>query len=149
MWFCQILIDTTGNLQHAVTGKLALGSQSQLFGAKLGTFLAHWSDNNILTLAIDVDCFWKKPFGAKALSILVHEAGHARAMHHGKGFVDEIERLAGVVAQIMLEHRDQIVKRWPDLTGHLGSADSFAISAHQIAEAKPKRSWFMDLRRRT
>ena len=113
VWFCQNLVDSTGDMLHPVTGNLALGSKPQLFGTELGTFLAHWTENNVLTLAIDVDCFWQEPLGAEALSILVHEAGHARAMHHGKGFVDEIERLAGVAASVMLEQRDEIVRRWP------------------------------------
>lgn len=148
VWFCQKLVDSTGDMQNQVTGNLALGSKPQLFGTQLGTFLAHWSDDNVLTLAIDVDCFWQQPLGAEALSILVHEAGHARAMHHGKGFVDEIERLAGVAAQVMLEHREEIVRQWPELTAHLAGADNFAIAAHEIAAARPKRSWLADLWRR-
>jgi len=36
----------------------------------------------MLTLAIDVDGFWHNQLRAKALSILVHEASHAHAMHH-------------------------------------------------------------------
>ena len=78
----------------------------------------------------------------------MHEAGHARAMHHGRGFVDEIERLAGVGSQVMLEHRDEIVRRWPELTAHLSGADDLAISAHEIEEAKSKRSWFISFRPR-
>ena len=148
VWFCQKLVDSTGDIEHPVTGSLALGSKPQLFGTELGTFLAHWSDNNVLTLAIDVDCFWQEPLAAESLSILVHEAGHARAMHHGRGFVDEIERLAGVGSQVMLEHRDEIVRRWPELTAHLSGADDLAISAHEIEEAKSKRSWFISFRPR-
>jgi hypothetical protein len=96
VWFCQQLVDASGDGSEPVTGSLALGSVPELFGTEMSTFMAHWSDRNVLTLAIDVDCFWQAPLGAEALSILVHEAGHARAMHHGKGFVDEVERLAGV-----------------------------------------------------
>jgi hypothetical protein len=66
------------------------------------------------------DCFWLEPLGSKALAILVHEAGHARNMHHGKGFVEEIERLAGVAASVMFEERAEIIRRWSELVDRNG-----------------------------
>ena len=123
VWFCQKLVDSTSEMQLPVTGNLALGSKPVLFsGAQFGTFMAHWSDTNVLTLAIDVDCFWHEPLGAESLCILVHEAGHARAMHHGKGFSDEIERLAGVAAEAMFSNRNEIEYRWPQLVSHFGNS---------------------------
>ena len=145
VWFCQRLVDSSGDELRPVTGNLALGSKPILLsGDQYGTFLAHWSDDNVLTLAIDVDCFWHAPFGAEALSILIHEAGHARNMHHGKSFVEEIERLAGVAAAVMLERRDEIVRLWPELTGSLGGANG-AGAPHRQSE-KSKWSWFREPR---
>ncbi|MEM7747651.1 MAG: ATP-binding protein [Pseudomonadota bacterium] len=143
VWFCQQLVDSTEEELQSVTGNLAIGSQPVLLsGGRFGKFLAHWSETNVLTLAIDVDCFWTEPFGAETLRILIHEAGHARNMHHGKSFVEEVERLGGVAASVMFEQRDEIARRWPALFGH-------RTSARKVAETKPKRSWFLDLRRRT
>ena len=126
VWFCQKLVDSNGDMLHPVKGNLALGSEPVLlYGAQFGTFLAHWSEDNVLTLAIDVDCFWQEPFGAEALGILIHEAGHARNMHHGKSFVEEIERLAGVAAAVMIANHDEIMRNWPELIGHPRNAQEF------------------------
>ena len=145
VWFCQKLVDSTGDMLHPVTGNLALGSKQVLFGTEFGTFMAHWSDNNILTLAIDVDCFWQQPLGSEALSILVHEAAHARNMHHGNAFIDEIERLAGVPASVMFEQRDEISRRWPQLASssnqEVGQEATFELSAPLVTEAKTSSSW--------
>ncbi len=73
-----------------VAGQLALGSKPELFGTEWSAFLAHLSDTNVLTLAIDEDCFWRDPLGSKWFLILVVEASHghchvstciARKMH--------------------------------------------------------------------
>jgi anti-sigma regulatory factor (Ser/Thr protein kinase) len=114
VWFCQQLVDSSGDKTDRVRGKLALGSEPELFGTEISTFMAHWSDCNVLTLALEVDCFWRDPVGAEALTIYVHEAAHARAMHHGKGFVDEVERLAGIAAHVMFESHYEINRRWPE-----------------------------------
>ncbi len=116
VWFCQQLLDST-NEHHepAVTGRLALGNRPQLFGATVSTFLAHWSGENELTLALEADCFWEDPLGAECLSILVHEAAHSRNMHHAKSFNDEVERLAGIAAQTMFSYAELIRQRWPAL----------------------------------
>ena len=141
VWFCQKLVDSTGDMQHPVTGNLALGRTPQLFsGAQYGTFLAHWSGTNVLTLAIDAECFWREPFGAESLSILIHEAAHARNMHHGKGFVDEIERLAGVAAAVMFDERNLILSKWPEL------ADGKADFCDAITDREKTGSWMTRLK---
>ncbi|MGD9667839.1 MAG: ATP-binding protein [Hyphomicrobiaceae bacterium] len=146
VWFCQKLVDSTRDMLRPVTGKLALGSQPQLFGTELKTFHAHWSGNNVLTLAIDTDCFWREPLGAESLSILIHEAAHARNMHHGKSFVDEVERLGGVAANIMLEFRDEITRQWPELSDYLFKANGVEVVSNVVSVAEPKRSWFRSFR---
>jgi len=105
-WFRQQLVNSSGDMSLPVTGQLALGSKPELFGTEWNAFLAHWSDTNVLTLAIDEDCFWQDPLGSKSLMILVHDASHARNMHHGKSFVEEVERLAGVAAAVMFAKHD-------------------------------------------
>ncbi len=65
--------------------------------------------------------FWKDPLGAEALAILIHEAAHARNMHHGGSFHEEVERLGGVAAEIMFQHADAIRKDWPGLPGTAAS----------------------------
>jgi hypothetical protein len=112
VWFCQKLVDSTKETHMPVTGAVALGDQP-LHGTS--RFLAHWSNDNRLTLALEFDPFWENPLGAKALSVLIHEAAHARNMHHGKGFNDEVERLGGVAAEVMFRHADQIRRDWADL----------------------------------
>ncbi len=115
VWFCQQLVDSTNAPAMPVSGALALGSEATLLGVEIGTFSAHWSDSNLLTLALDEDCFWQAPLGAQALAVLVHEAAHSRNMHHGRGFTSEVERLAGVAAQAMFINADYIRKHWPQL----------------------------------
>lgn len=115
VWFCQQLVNSTDDPGRMVTGNLALGNKPELFGVEISTFLAHWSDTNVLTLALETNCFWECPMGAEALSILVHEAAHGRNLHHGKGFHDEVERLAGVAAEVMFENADNIRGQWQGL----------------------------------
>jgi hypothetical protein len=145
VWFCQKLVDSTGDMLRPVTGNLAQGNKPVLFGTEFGTFLAHWNDNNLLTLAIDVDCFWKRPMGAEALSILIHEAAHARNMHHGKGFIDEVERLAGVAASVMLEERDVICRRWPQLAPSYIQETRIEAATSQLIAKRQTRSWLQRL----
>jgi hypothetical protein len=115
VWFCQKLIDSTSERQKAVTGALALGDDPVQLGARVSRFLAHWSGDNRVTLALECDCFWKDPIGAEALGILIHEAAHARNAHHGKSFHDEVERLGGVAAEIMFHHAEYVRRNWADL----------------------------------
>jgi hypothetical protein len=67
-------------------------------------------------------------------------------MHHGKGFVDEVERLAGVAANVMFECRDEINRRWPELADQSGAGT--ALTAATIVGAKSRWSWLVALRRR-
>ena len=60
---------------------------------------------------------WDQPLGAEALAILIHEAAHARNMHHGKSFHDEVERLGGVAAEVMLRQGAEVRRNWPDFAG--------------------------------
>jgi len=36
-------------------------------------------------------------------------------MHHGRSFHDEVERLGGVGAQVMFQHKEAICRQWPEL----------------------------------
>lgn len=109
VWFCQQLIDTCPISQQQVHGQLTLnpGGCDRLY--------AHWSSDNQLTLALDQPCFWRDPLGAEALMVLIHEAAHAMNMHHGYDFRKEMERLAGVAANLMLSRSEEIRRRFPDL----------------------------------
>ncbi len=139
VWFCQQLIDHRGDPQPKVIGAVAIGSRAELMMIEITTFAAHWSDDNRLTLALDTDCFWNDPLGAEALSILVHEAAHARNMHHGKSFNDEVERLAGVASEIMFEHGAQIRACWPGLVKPQRS--SLTIKANHKPRGWLHRLW--------
>jgi hypothetical protein len=139
VWFCQRIIDYGTPPQPQVTGAVAIGRRPQLFLAEISQFMAHWSSDNKLTLALDEDCFWVAPTGAEALSVLVHEAAHARNMNHGAGFNDEVERLAGVAAAVMFEDADYIRQRWPEFV----LEGPHAIRAR--AAAKQASSWLTGL----
>ncbi len=115
VWFCQQLVDSTPETAMPVTGGVALGDKPRQFASIVSKFLAHWSDDNRLTLALECDCFWDHPFGAKALSIHIHEAAHARNMNHGAGFHEEVERLGGVAAEVMFLRAGMIAQQWTDL----------------------------------
>ncbi len=118
VWFCQKLVDSTSERQKPVTGALALGNDPTYLHMHVGRFLAHWSSDNRVTLALECDCFWNEPLGAKSLAILIHEGAHARNMHHGKSFHEEVERLGGIAAEIMFRHAAEIRRKWPDLVGN-------------------------------
>lgn len=109
VWFCQQLVDTCPTHQARVTGQLTLnpGGERSLH--------AHWSADNVLTLALDQPCFWREPLGAEALMVLIHEAAHAMNMHHGYDFRREVERLAGVAASLMLTQSSTIQQRFAAL----------------------------------
>lgn len=109
VWFCQQLVRSCPGRQASVSGQLTLNSDPST------TLFAHWSEANVLTLALDQDCFWRAPLGAESLKVLIHEAAHAMNMHHGLEFRQELERLAGVAACLMLERADEIRRRFPDL----------------------------------
>ncbi len=47
--------------------------------------------------------------------VCIHEAAHARNMHHGATFTTEIERLAGHAAEIMLAKGAEVRGRWGGL----------------------------------
>lgn len=102
VWFCQQLVETCPGRQDTVTGRLTLNSQPGT------TLYAHWSSDNVLTLALDQPCFWHDPLGPQALRVLIHEAAHAMNMHHGMEFREEVERLAGEAASIMHKRCDHI-----------------------------------------
>jgi hypothetical protein len=111
VWFCQQLVDTCPGREHRVSGQLTLNHQAGV------TLFAHWSATNELTLALDQPCFWQEPLGPEALQILIHEAAHALNMHHGLEFRQEVERLAGVAASLMLHRSPEIHERFADLLG--------------------------------
>ena len=115
VWFCQQLVDSGPVHQQGVSGQLTRnpdGSRS---------LYAHWSDTNMLTLAIDQTCFWQEPLGAESLKILIHEAAHAMNMHHGYEFRVEVERLAGVAASVMFQRGGQIRDLFPGLCKPMAS----------------------------
>lgn len=91
VWFCQQLVDTCPGRQDRVTLNCQPGS----------TLYAHWSSDNVLTLALDQACFWQAPLGPQSLRVLIHEAAHAMNTHHGMEFREEVERLAGEAASMI------------------------------------------------
>jgi hypothetical protein len=111
VWFCQQLVNTCPGHETPVSGQLTLNQQAGV------TLYAHWSSANVLTLALDQDCFWQDPLGPEALQTLIHEAAHAMNMHHGLEFRQEMERLAGVAASLMLHRGPEIRERFPELEG--------------------------------
>jgi len=113
VWFCQRLVDSCPTQQPQVRGKVAQSNPMNRMTWK--RFSAHWSSDNILTLALEEECFWKDPLGAESLEILIHEAAHAMNMHHGYDFRKEVERLAGVAANLMLHKGPEIKRLFPAL----------------------------------
>ena len=129
VWFCQRLVETCPVRQSRVSGQLTLNSQP---GVRL---FAHWSSSNILTLALDEGCFWQEPLGAEALSVLIHEAAHAMNMHHGLEFRQEVERLAGVAASLMLQRAAEIRERFPELFGEPSRRDGLGAGLRKLVWA--------------
>jgi hypothetical protein len=134
VWFCQKLVESTGERQTPVTGALALGDDPTYLHMRVGRFLAYWGSGNQVTLALECDCFWKDPLGASALAIFIHEAAHARNTHHGKSFHEEVERLGGVGAEIMFQYAEYVRRNWPDLV--TGGSPVAAVKAKSGAWLK-------------
>jgi hypothetical protein len=109
VWFCQHLVNSSPVPQQQVSGQLTLNHSGS------HALYAHWSEANVLTLALDQDCFWTAPLGAESLMILIHEVAHAMNMHHGYEFRLEVERLAGVAASLMLHHGQEVGRLFPQL----------------------------------
>lgn len=109
VWFCQQLLDSYPFSLQRVTGKVAVNLDERR------QFIAHWSDENVLTLALDYDELWRNPLGPESLATLIHEAAHAMNMHHGEDFRREVERLAGVAAHVMLTQNQLIQNKYQPL----------------------------------
>lgn len=122
VWLCQQLINSYSLPLPQVTGQFTL---NPLKGQR---FYAHWSESNVLTLALDEDCFWQNPFGAKSLEVLIHEAAHAMNMHHGRDFRKEVERLAGVAASLMLSECEFIKQAWADIADPYAAKELSRVS---------------------
>ena len=106
VWFCQQLVDTCPGREHRVSGQL--------------------------TLALDQTCFWQEPLRPEALQILIHEAAHALNMHHGLEFRQEVERLAGEAASLMLHRSPEIHDRFPDLLGRERRREGFGAELLRV-----------------
>lgn len=106
VWFCQQLLDSYPFPLRRVTGKVAVNPEGRQ------RFVAHWSSENVLTLALDHDELWRNPLGPESLEVFIHEAAHAMNMHHGEDFRREVERLAGVAAYVMLKEYSWIVSKY-------------------------------------
>ena len=55
-------------------------------------------------------------------------------MHHGKSFVDVVERLAGVAAAVLFSKHDEMRYRWPEL---VGGADKLVDKDQSIEALRP------------
>ena len=109
VWFCQQLLDSYPFPLQQVTGRVAVNPEDRQ------RFVAHWSSENVLTLALDYDELWHNPLGPESLETLIHEAAHALNMHHGEDFRREVERLAGVAAHTMLMQHQFIYAKYHQL----------------------------------
>lgn len=126
VWFCQQLVNTCPGRENRVSGQLTLNHQVGV------TLYAQWSNTNVLTLALDQPCFWQDPLGPEALQTLIHEAAHALNMHHGLEFRQEVERLAGVAASLMLHRGPEIRERFADLLGGERPRDGFGAGLRRL-----------------
>ncbi|MCX5956452.1 MAG: ATP-binding protein [Cyanobacteria bacterium] len=134
VWFCQQLVDTCPGRENRVSGQLTLNHQVGV------TLYAHWSVTNVLTLALDQPCFWQEPMGPEALQTLIHEAAHALNMHHGLEFRQEVERLAGVAASLMLLRGPEIRERFSDLLDGEHHRDGFGAGLRRLANLSTIKS---------
>jgi hypothetical protein len=123
VWFCQQLVDSGPVRQQRVSGQLTRNHD----GSR--RLYAHWSETNVLTLAIDQPCFWQEPLGAESLKILIHEAAHAMNMHHGYEFRVEVERLAGVAASVMFQRGGEVRDLFPGLCITMSSTDGLGFES--------------------
>ncbi len=72
---------------------------------------ATWSNSSsILTLALDLNRIWEKPFDQDNFSLIIHEVAHELAAHHGHSFADALERCAGSCCLSLLENQKEINK---------------------------------------
>ncbi len=77
---------------------------------------ATWSAGNVLTLGLDEPFLWRgRCINATTSKLLIHEAAHAFAMHHGRNFKDWVEKLGGIAMMVAYENHDEVVARWGDL----------------------------------
>lgn len=126
VWFCQQLVDTCPGREDRVSGQLTLNHEAGV------SVYAHWSISNVLTLALDQPCFWQDPLGPETLQTLIHEAAHALNMHHGLEFRQEVERLAGVAASLMLHRGPEIRDRFSDLLGGERRREGFGAGLRRM-----------------
>lgn len=85
------------------------------FGTLIGAPDATWSYGHTLTIGLRTSYVFEHTLGAESLSLLIHEAAHHRAFHHGDNFHKEVERLGGVAANVALRDADYIRKTFPNL----------------------------------
>ncbi|MEX2213234.1 MAG: hypothetical protein WD768_03850 [Phycisphaeraceae bacterium] len=105
-WFCQKLLDGYADASVCAV-RLAL--------LKPVNAIATWGGDDVLTLGIDTASTWLEPMAEDAFATLVHEAAHHLNAPHGRDFHKEMEKLAGRAAKIMLEHGDEVRRRWPGM----------------------------------
>jgi hypothetical protein len=67
--------------------------------------------------------------------VLIHEAAHAMNMHHGLEFRQEVERLAGVAASLMLQRAAEIRERFPELFGDTARRDGLGAGLRKLVSA--------------
>ena len=92
-WYCQKLLD---GYEDATVCSVAMALLKPVDA------VATWSQDDVLTLGLDTTWLWTDPLGEESLSVLIHETAHAQNAHHGRDFHQEIEKLAGRAARIML-----------------------------------------------
>ena len=105
-WFCQQLVNGYGGVAVCSVTLAPL---------KPVDAIATWGTDDVLTLGIDTPWLWSEPAGERTLSVLVHEAAHHLNAHHGRDFHQELERLAGRAARVMLLSSSVVHDRWSDL----------------------------------
>jgi hypothetical protein len=59
-------------------------------------------------------------------------AAHALNMHHGLEFRQEVERLAGVAASLMLQRGPEIRERFADLLSGVHRPDGFGAGLRRL-----------------
>jgi Mlc titration factor MtfA (ptsG expression regulator) len=70
---------------------------------------ATWSDQmSILTLALDLERIWNRPFDKENFSLIIHETAHELAAHHGNSFANALEECAGAACKILIDKQKEI-----------------------------------------
>lgn len=105
-WFCQKLLE--GYHDSAVCS-VKVGQLKSV------NAIATWSQDDVLTLGLDTAWLWSDPLGEQSLAILIHEAAHHQNAYHGRDFHQELERLAGRAARLMLISVAYIQSQYPTL----------------------------------